>query len=532
MNSAHSVQPVRETEILLIQSFVHSSPEIQLKPQYAKLPYYNKKDVEIAERSNRKVQMGAMNFETIAGVLLRLQEAQQTSMRRSMATEKRTMTVPSMSRGSTSSVKSKSFKERRTDTMSSGRANAFINRCPIVRHVPLLDSRSYIAHQTASTPVGQNSFAHATSSRTAEFEREMRRSQENPLQSELLKSAPDEPNLYQLPSAVYPEYRPLPLLLKLLLGFVASVTSVKMHSYHIAQILALIKNPLRSKSMKMILTLIATFFFSTTLVQDLFYQPSRISTSTLLNNKWLPSPLSRFSIVSTSIPPQLQTHLDENDLDLKMDPIGVHFLEYNNDLSSTPSNDFHFDAIHFNHGFGASSLSWLPAIPSLVNKLGGKIGIAHDAPGFGFTDRPSATGRKGGLVPFSSAGSAALGNALLSSRLSKENDAEGETNGQRIALFGHSMGCASTLKMALALDADVEKIVVLVAPALVGEFPDRRKKRKKEAATEENAATRSSRTIESSQLFLVRRWVSLLLAALRRVFLDPFIMYVLRRAVG
>jgi len=152
---------------------------------------------------------------------------------------------------------------------------------------------------------------------------------------------------------------------------------------------------------------------------------------------------------------------DEDDVQ----PIGVHFLKYYN---SNEKQQYDYDAIHFNHGFGASCLSWLPAIPKLTQRLNAKLSVAHDAPGFGFTDRPSSctyplagsrqTNQKNSskhnknerLIPYSAAGSAAIGKWILDHALA-ENDDQSEGRGRRILLFGHSMGCKDNMIVLLML---------------------------------------------------------------------------------
>ena len=64
----------------------------------------------------------------------------------------------------------------------------------------------------------------------------------------------------------------------------------------------------------------------------------------------------------------------------RLPTISVHSILYEARQDKDNKNNA-IDALYFNHGFGASSLSWLPAIPSLVKKLDAKVGIAHDAPG-------------------------------------------------------------------------------------------------------------------------------------------------------
>jgi hypothetical protein len=103
------------------------------------------------------------------------------------------------------------------------------------------------------------------------------------------------------------------------------------------------------------------------------------------------------------------------------DPLGVHWLEleYQQEQeqpSFTADQNYTFQSIFVNHGFGASSLSWLPALPVLVQRLTAKVGLGHDAVAFGFTDRPS-----GSLVAYTSVASSHIGCELLTKRIYDSN---------------------------------------------------------------------------------------------------------------
>ena len=477
------------------------------------------------------------------------------------------------------SASSSSLASHRTSAMAGGRRNAvgaFASQHPSGSF--LSPRKSYLPSTTRNTLINSYPAVSATAS-IDEFpsgQSSSSSSSSTKQNIERLKPRADEPNLYNIPSSVYPEYRPVPMLIKFILAFLSILTSSRIHQVTSAMFASatatstFMPSSATKKSIQVagfnlrrLLTTFTTFILSMTIVQDAFFSPSRITTSTLIENQWFPSPLSKFSIVSTSVPSQL----NHDGHDLPMDPVGVHYLQYENQAAQSESTndsqpeEYKFDAIHFNHGFGASSLSWLPAIPSLMTKLGGKVAIAHDAPGFGFTDRPPASGRKGGLVPFSSAGNAALGNALLMQRLKNvgENDGGGggeqqqqqhtsssssDSTQKRVLLFGHSMGSAVTLKMALTLPENIEKTIVLVAPALVGDLPKRE---------HDSSSTKASKTpppafpvvndnvqqvnhsiqdILRRQPANIKKMVQILIAVLRRVILDPVIMYILKRAVG
>jgi len=349
--------------------------------------------------------------------------------------------------------------------------------------------------------------------------------------SERLIPRTDEPSLFNLPSTLYPEYKSVPSSVKLVIGFLSIVINHKLNRPIHNSVMGLARD---AKVIKFLLKAVATYALSIILIQDLFYMPSRIDTPTLLRNKWLPSSLSKYSTVSATMPLILSRHDSEP---RSIGPIGVHFLEYRN-----KGKNYKFDAIHFNHGFGASSLSWLPAIPNIVNRLGGKVGIAHDAPGFGFTDRPSITGVKDSLIPYSAAGSASLGNALLTSTIQEEDgdakDDELTISQKRVALFGHSMGCAVTLRMAIALPPDVEKVIILVSPALVGKIPSNFNGTTGElpfgTTLQVDGSLRRNSVMASPQrrLAQIRLWVGIFTAAFRRVLLDPCLAFLLRRLVG
>lgn len=176
------------------------------------------------------------------------------------------------------------------------------------------------------------------------------------------------------------------------------------------------------------------------ILQEIFLAPSRLDIATLLEKYFLPSPLSKYD--SVSLP------FEESTKDL-----GVHVLKYSSkEIESRPTR---FKALYLNHGFGASSLSWLPAIPSLVNRLGARVGLAHDAVGFGFTDRPEE------IALYTTGSSASIGTQVLIQN-------EGTTTGTpgSVALFGHSLGALTTLKMALKIPKETSKFIVLSAPAL------------------------------------------------------------------
>jgi pimeloyl-ACP methyl ester carboxylesterase len=284
---------------------------------------------------------------------------------------------------------------------------------------------------------------------------------------------PDEPNLYRFPASFQPSYRPLPLVpriaVTLLSSFVSLATTWKAWQIR-AWLLQTMRAPVLNSSQttwppalswssllypglvpflrrlpwKKLVEAAAKVYlltrFSTVILQERFWPCTRVSTPELAQRFHLPSPLSRYQPVVHNNNGTSSTHH------------GVHWLEYkNNSTDNISVTDPSFDAIYVNHGFGASSLSWLPALPALVQQTNAAVGLGHDAPGFGFTDRPDH------LRDYSLAASANIGSALLLRRCNVTNS---------VLLLGHSMGALTTLRMALQLTDVPKQRIILVAPAL------------------------------------------------------------------
>lgn len=195
----------------------------------------------------------------------------------------------------------------------------------------------------------------------------------------------------------------------------------------------------------------------------------------LVEQYFLPSSLSKYETLSVS------------GSEGKDQSIGVHFLEYANPTTNTTN----FDALYVNHGFGASSLSWLPVIPTLTKRLGARICLGHDAAGFGFTDRPKDLGL------YRTKGSAKIATKLLLQKTS--------STPKSVALVGHSLGCLTTLKMALELPKETAKLIVLCAPAL---------------------GVRTPQSVQKENFW------SGIAGVVRETFFYPVFAYALRRAVG
>jgi len=179
----------------------------------------------------------------------------------------------------------------------------------------------------------------------------------------------------------------------------------------------------------------------------------------------------------------------------------------------------------------------------------------------------SSYGKKNSLVSYSAAGSAAIGNALLldtinyKSKYSQEEIAPVEqaapsepspvTPVKTVALFGHSMGCAATLRMALSLPRDIQKVVVLVAPALLGSAPPVSLDKNSSPPGTTRIVTSSLSTLTTNiingiqtkvnnavtaiveqQPGKIRRWTSLFITLLRKVILDSPLKFILKRLVA
>lgn len=292
---------------------------------------------------------------------------------------------------------------------------------------------------------------------------------------------PDDPNVNNLPTSLVPTYGALPFLAKVaiavLSAWIAAATTFRGKLLWLRPFLGIAKN--RPDVRKLVVFLLKTavlLLSSNFALQEVFTRPSRISTNDLMNRYFLPSKLSNYEPVTLS---------DGNSL-------GVHFLQHDAPLGSRRPR---FSALYMNHGFGASSMSWLPAIPKLADRLGVKRALAHDAVGFGFTDRPKDIDR---YTPRSSSD---IQLALLQTKAA---------NSSSIILMGHSMGSIATLETAARIPQDVAVTVILVAPAL-GVLPLKR--------SEEHGSRRAMMIHRVSDV--VYSWV-----------IHPTVCYTLRRLVG
>lgn len=414
------------------------------------------------------------------------------------------------------------------------------------------------------SPLMSLSASEASSSSSSSVDR-IQEHQQNPI------PVSNEPNLYYIPDDISPIYRSIPLTIQagiwLVSSSIAATTTwlrqggggdgMFFNSSH--------KLLLWRKILWFVLKTFALAKLSTFTIQDLFYQPSRITTQGLIQNYFLPSKLSQYKQISIKKNNKI-AHDDDDDDDNDDDDdesdtvLGVHYLEKviddndnNNNNNHSSNNNYLFDVMYLNHGFGASSLSWLPAIQPLQDALHIPFVIGHDAPGFGFTQR-----KKNQLSAYTTKSSAAIGLKLLEEQMLKHqhkrlrNLQEGtdKTNSssnsssdsiddedkkskaaitttakkQSVLLMGHSMGAITTLRMALGL-GDALKKVVLVAPA-VGLRPQTKTKQK--MAQQKSDVSRFKKSV-----YFVRRKVSSVLSyMLPNTIVDIVASYTLRRVVG
>lgn len=254
---------------------------------------------------------------------------------------------------------------------------------------------------------------------------------------------PKESNtLFAIPKGLSPVYRPLPILLRMI-SVALSVLAGIFTTWSRVTVLSVCTNIWNGRFLSRgtiipwkdlivcAIKSIGLYFVATGLLQELLaYRPGRIETQALAERYHLPTKLSRYQQV-------------------KGVEIGkIHWLQ-----AASNSTSIQFTHAHFNHGFGASSLSWLPALPLMVDRLGIARAVAHDAPGFGFTDRTSAY-----IDDYSCQRSAEIGRALLDQN-------ESITVNSTVLLVGHSLGAYTTLQMALDMDPAVKLRIILVSPA-------------------------------------------------------------------
>jgi pimeloyl-ACP methyl ester carboxylesterase len=261
-------------------------------------------------------------------------------------------------------------------------------------------------------------------------------------------SAVDSVDLFPIPADLSPVYRPLSIVLRLASATVALLVGVFTTWGRTMLLGTMIWSSDKKAFWRQIpwkdlivcgIKSIAAYLVATSGLQELpRYRPSRIESKVLAERYYLPTKLSRYR----SLPGIALGN--------------VHWLQMNTKNISS-SEPLLFSQAHFNHGFGANSLSWFPLLPVLTEQLGISCAYAHDAPGFGFTDRSSRY-----IDDFSCDRSAEIGLALLNSHEAAENPVSANST---VLLVGHSMGAFTTLKMALSMERTVKLRIILVAPA-------------------------------------------------------------------
>lgn len=273
---------------------------------------------------------------------------------------------------------------------------------------------------------------------------------------------------------------------------------------------------------------IATFLFKAitcslvaqVVLQDTLFsstRPSRVTMKTLVQKYFLPSSLSKYEPITVAPPcispginaTTIGSELPANSELEESSTLGVHYLQYDNDNSDDDStknsnSQRSFSAIYFQHGFGASSLSWLPVLPKLAKQMNAKVALGHDTVGFGFTDRPKDARW------YRSKQSARIAEAILA----RESAATSDKAPAPVCLFGHSMGSRATLRLATQLPSETPKLIVLSSPALGLISPTPYK------------APPSSILAKSMASF------SKMVSAVSQRILNPSFEYVLRRIIG
>ena len=121
---------------------------------------------------------------------------------------------------------------------------------------------------------------------------------------------------------------------------------------------------------------------------------------------------------------------------------GGHFLYYEN---GNENQDFDFSGVSLHHGFGASSLSFLPSLQLICEGVNARCVYAPDAEGFGFGSRSRRSRSRQQQSPFQN-----------------QNQSH-----KPVIIIGHSMGCREALRVAASTTGSSKKIVLLVAPAII-----------------------------------------------------------------
>ncbi len=324
--------------------------------------------------------------------------------------------------------------------------------------------------------------------------------------------SPIEPYLHLCPDGLHRCYQPLPAVVRFLT--VCLATSVAFLSTNRKKMLSGFSFFVIRQTAMLLFKSIAYTLIAQVILQDTLFaykRPSRVTMKTLMQKYFLPSSLSKYEPITVDAPQAASasnaTIQDEN----PTDPVtlGVHYLRYDNDedadedeSAAANSKGRSFGAMYFQHGFGASSLSWLPVLPKLAKQMNARVALGHDTVGFGFTDRPKDARW---YRPKQAA-------RIAKEIMAKESKAScDEKSAQPVCLVGHSMGSRATLRLATQLPEETPKLIVLSSPALGLIVP------------------KSAKAPPSS--FLAKAMGSVSTAMSRKV-LSPVLQYVLRRVVG
>jgi len=316
--------------------------------------------------------------------------------------------------------------------------------------------------------------------------------------------------LRDFPAGISPNYGPIPWIYRGLtyIGSIIVSSWIRVSSW----------GELRKLSVRAIFEVvgraIVMAFISTIVVQDLFFAPTRVTTEELIE---LPSSSvptygnlpSKYSVYEPIQVFQPLYNIDRSKLNLNDSvSFGTHYLRYKKEKFLVDDlNDSKYDVLHYSHGFGASSLSWLPCFRLLVEKTS-DVGLAHDAIGFGLTERPALD--RNAIDNYSLEKSAALGTSLVLRETSLDAN-------KSILLLGHSMGAIAALRSALNIRQSTLEYptitIVLVSPAIF--------------ATSKVSPSDLSPEIRSKQN-VVQKWRG----SLRKILFDSPIAYILRRLVS
>jgi len=290
----------------------------------------------------------------------------------------------------------------------------------------------------------------------------------------LPQTSPNDPYLHQLPDDLHRYYKPLPKIVQLANALLATWMAVVTTSWkNLPTNHGGLSFSLLRKILGLLLKSATTALIAGVVLQDTLFKnvsrPSRVTTDALAKNYFLPSSLSNYEAVT----------VDPIDDETEAFSLGVHYLQYDNqgfveakemeanadnNINNNNNNGQSFGAVYCQHGFGASSLSWLPVLPELARNIGARVALGHDAVGFGFTDRPRDKRW------FSSRQSSRIAFAILASKISENNNTKNNDNDNRapeaVCLLGHSMGSRATLRLATQLPPETPRLIILSSPAL------------------------------------------------------------------